>query len=596
VAGFVLVAGLYVLVRVERAARAAAEGKRALLRAESDLQGRDVSATRQDLDQASVAFARVHSEIRELGPLRALADHVPLVRVQLRAAQTYADCGDLLTRGARNITDAAAEVLAPSNPRVRIKNALPTLRRIRAALDAGIADLDAAYDDVRALNGKRLFGPLDTTRRQFARELPSVQQRALKAEQGVTALVDFVGGRGPRRYLVFSQNPDEPRPTGGFIGSYGVISAVSGHVTLARYASIESWYRAHPQTAVPGDRAPNAFKINDPPVHQTFANVNATADWPTAARLATRMWRAGGERPVNGVASVTPEFLARVLGVLGSVKVPGYPDRITASNVIERLDYYTHVEAAAPGTNRKHFLVALARVVMIELLDAPASKWDALGREVAAAFDAREAMAWSESSIVESALIDRRWDGTLPVSAGDFFYDAEFAYSAKNGRGLRRTFEHRVTFEPDGSGRVTTTVTIADTEPPNVSYNIDSLSYLTFYGPTGAVFASSSIRPDASENAIAAHPAMAWDLSAPPLGKTTLTFTWTVPHLAVRVDSHTWRYELWWMHLPGHTGDTMHLRVALPSGWRWHAAEPPTTYALDHDILGSWTIDAVDGH
>jgi hypothetical protein len=590
-AGCVALIALFGLVHVGRAGRAATEGKRALLRAEKDLTDRDVPATRADLDQASAAFARVRHEIHALGPLRTIADTAPLVRVQLRAALAYADAGDVLTKGAREITDAAAEVIDPPNPRVRLSRALDALRRIRMALKAGIADLETANARMVALNGKRLFGPLDSARGQLARKLPRVWRRAQRADEGVAALIDFVGGTGPRRYLVFSQNPDEPRPTAGFIGSYGLISATSGHVQLTRYASIESWYLAHPEADVPAAAAPTAFRVSVPPVHQTIANVNANADWPTAGRLAATMWKRGGEAPVDGAMSLTPEFLARVLGVLGPVRVPGYPDRVTESNVIDRLEYYTHLEVAAPGTNRKEFLVALAHVVVAKLLDAPASTWDPLGRQVAAAFDAREAMAWSSDSVMQTALSDRRWDGTLPATAGDFFYDGEFAYATKNGRGLRRTFEHAVTLEPDGSGRVTTTVTIADTEPFS-AFNIDSFSYLTFYGPTGATFARSSEPAVASEPTIAGHPAMGWALDAPPLGTTTLTFTWTVPHLAIHGPGGAWSYQLWWMHLPAHTGDTLRLHVDLPAGWRWHAGEPASSWTLDQDVVGRWAIDA----
>jgi hypothetical protein len=593
--GAVLAAGLISFVRVERAIRAATQGKRALLRAEHDLSARNVPATRADLDQAAAAFARVHHEINALGPLRRIADVTPLLRVQLHAALVYADAGDILTQGARNITDAAAAVIHPPDPNVRLSHALDTLLRIRAALDAGIADIETANTRLLSLNGERLFGPLDSTRALLATELPRVQQRAQSANEGVGALIDFVGGHGPKRYLVFSQNPDEPRPTGGFIGSYGVITAAAGRVHLERYASIESWYQTHAWTDIPASLAPTAFRISLPPVHQTIANVNATADWPTAARLAASMWQHGREQPVDGVLSVTPEFLARVIAVLGPVTIPGYPDRITASNVIDRLDYYTHVEVVAPGANRKQFLVALAHVVVAKLLDAPASKWDPLGRQVAAAFNAREAMGWSNDPIMNNALIDRRWDGTLPASPGDFFYDAEFAYATKNGRGLHRTFEHDVTLEPDGSGTVITTLTIADTEPLS-PFNIDSFSYLTFYSPSGATLSQSSRRPDAQEPPLAGHPAMGWDLNAPPLGTATLKFTWHVPQLATRNTNGTWQYQLRWMHLPGHTGDALRLHINLPPGWTWNESPPPTTFSLDSDAVGTWTLNVGATH
>src|ERR671936_414039 len=50
-------------------------------------------------------------------------------------------------------------------------------------------------------------------------------------------LVDLLGGSGERRYLLVSQNPDELRATGGYIGSAGVVSLRDGAVGLVEYGS-----------------------------------------------------------------------------------------------------------------------------------------------------------------------------------------------------------------------------------------------------------------------------------------------------------------------------------------------------------------------
>ena len=124
---------------------------------------------------------------------------------------------------------------------------------------------------------------------------------------------------------------------------------------------------------------------------------------------------------------------------------------------------------------------------------------DPLAHAMAAGFDAREAMAWSSEPVIQDALVERAWDGTLPAVSGDFFDDAEFEYAAKNGGGLHRTFDHDVVLHTDGSAQITTTVTIANTLPPNYGYdhtlNIDSLSLITIYGPRGATLGAASILP-----------------------------------------------------------------------------------------------------
>ena len=72
----------------------------------------------------------------------------------------------------------------------------------------------------------------------------------MSARDGLDALIDMLGGSGPRRFLIFSQNPDEVRPTGGFIGTYGVLTTRNGHMTLDDFDSTSSWYSTHPQAAL----------------------------------------------------------------------------------------------------------------------------------------------------------------------------------------------------------------------------------------------------------------------------------------------------------------------------------------------------------
>ena len=130
-------------------------------------------------------------------------------------------------------------------------------------------------------------------------------------------------------------------------------------------------------------------------------------------------------------------------------------------------------------------MAALAEIVMRKLLDAPASQWEPLGTAMGRAFDAREALAWSKDPQVASVLAERRWDGAFPAHAGDFYFNSEFEYAAKNGRGIRRVYDHRVRIGPDGSGRVTTLLTLTNTEPPDPAFNNSTLAYHTIYGPEG---------------------------------------------------------------------------------------------------------------
>jgi hypothetical protein len=580
--------GSYGAFRTVRAARMAIDGKAAMLRAETAFEGRHLRDAKADLGAAHREFSGMRRELRGLGPLRLAAKAVPLLRLQVRGVEAFSDAGVLLSTAGLQLVDAAQSVIEPSDQNGPVSDALEALRRIQGPVSDGKAMLDEAVARVRSLDGYRLLGPLEAARKDLNRRLPRISELATSADRGVGAMITFIGGSGPRRYLLLSQNPDEVRPTGGYIGTYGVIGAEPGRLLLERYEPTENWTRAHPDAVVPPEQRSSAFRFD--PAPQSLANVNATPDFPTAARLAASLWERGGERPVDGVITVLPEFLAKVLRALGPVLVPSYGETVTADNVIERFDFYTRQaeQNELTLTERKQFVAELAEVVTQRVLEAPASQWDPLARAIGEAFDARAAMAWSQDADVAQALAAEAWDGTFPATVGDFFYNAELAYASKNGRALKRTFDHRVVLRPDGSGEVTTKMTLANTEPARV-LNPSSLSYITFYGPTGAVLDPKSDKPDGAEPAVAGHPAAAWYRAAPPLGETTVTVVWQVPSLARKLADGSWEYGLWWMGLPDHSGDVLNLQVELPPGFRWSGPAPPARTELTEDLIGIWS-------
>jgi len=591
----VIVAGLFLLAlfQTAQADRSGLRGKRALARAEQDINAHNTRAARADLLEARAAFQQMRHHLSGMGPIAPLARITPFVRIQIRGADHFAEAGELLSNAGLHLVDAASQVLDPKDSHLHLGDALGQLRNVRDALTQGIAAMDGAADKLRALDGYRLLGPLDSARRDLKARLPRVGTRAVSARDGLNAIIDMLGGAGPRRFLLLSQNPDEVRPTGGFIGTYGVLTTRNGHMVLDQYAATSDWYDSHPQAQLPSALAALPLRLDTPPQAQTIANVNATADFPASGRLAAALWRAGGEQPVNGVISITPAMMARVLGVLGPVTVPGYPETVTAANLAERVDFHLHFEAPAPA-GRKAFLVELVHVVVQRLLDAPASKWDPLARAIGEGFRAREAMAWSHRPVIQSALVARGWDGTLPQVAGDFFSDAEFEYSAKNGDGLHRTFDHNVVLRADGSARITTRVTIANTLPPNYGYdgtlNIDSLSFVTIYGPNGAVLSAASDPPDARPPALRGYPAGGWFQSADPQSSTTFNVVWDAPQLLVPTPGGGLEYQLTFMRLPAHNGDVLHLHVTLPPGYKWANGAPPATVALNSDFTGAWRL------
>ena len=595
IGGVVLAAlGVFVAAHLLDAARAGNAGRAALTRAEAELSARRLAEGRTSLEVARASFARTQEEVAALGPLAGLARRTPLIGRQVRAVDAFADAGLGLSGAGLNLLEAAGALANPSDQRLPVSAALDALRSTHASLAPAVAAIQQAADRVADVKGSWLLPPLSRARDDLSRRLPRIRTRAESAEEGTAALIAFAGGSGPKRYLFLSQNPDEVRPTGGFIGTYGVLTADAGRINLERYDGIETWLVSRPAVHVPAAEAGSPFRLRNPPLPRSLANVNSGPDWPEAARLAAQLWERGGEAPVDGVVSFTPAFLGRILSVTGPVTIPAYGETVTAANLNERLDFQTHHAPPPQGARPKDFVAIVAETVMQRLLEAPSSQWEQLSAAMGQAFDAREAVAWSKDAQVADALAARKWDGAFPAFNGDFFFNSEFAYASKNGRGIRRTYDHHVGLRPDGSAQVVTRMTITNTEPRQRAFNESTLAYHTIYGSEGAVLDQGASDPFGfPEPAVAGHPAAGWFKAArPDGGQDTLTVVWNVPNLVRWVKDGTWQYALKWLHQPDHTGDVVKLIVDLPAGWRWAGDAPPAQFSLDQDFEGRWMIAA----
>ena len=150
--------------------------------------------------------------------------YLPVVRSQVRGVETLADAGLVLSDAGLSLSDAAQVLVAPQDDSASFSDALGQLRNIRGLMASGLTSIDAAASTVARLDGSFLPGPVGDARAEFNSRLPEVRRRATDSEAALAAMITFAGGNGPRRYLFLSQNPDEVRPTGGFIGTYGVLT------------------------------------------------------------------------------------------------------------------------------------------------------------------------------------------------------------------------------------------------------------------------------------------------------------------------------------------------------------------------------------
>ena len=108
----------------------------------------------------------------------------------------------------------------------------------------------------------------------------------------------MLGSKGPRTYLVAFQNPAEVRATGGIFGTFAVVRADQGKVTVVDQNPTRTMGYFDPPIV---DLPANERVLYGNQLAQYPADVNLTPDFPTAAKLYMRMYELRTGTTVDGV-------------------------------------------------------------------------------------------------------------------------------------------------------------------------------------------------------------------------------------------------------------------------------------------------------
>lgn len=174
---------------------------------------------------------------------------------------------------------------------------------------------------------------------------------------------DVIPEDGKKTYLVLLQNNMEIRATGGFIGSYGLLSfedsKFQGFSVFDVY-SADGQLKGHVEP-------PFAIKkyLEQPHWYLRDSNWDPSFDI-SAARAVWFLDKEVGQK-VDGVIAIDTQLISLLVEALGSVSLPDYQETITKNNIAERANYWAHKDFFAGSTAKADFIASLSRALIEKL-------------------------------------------------------------------------------------------------------------------------------------------------------------------------------------------------------------------------------------
>jgi hypothetical protein len=414
------------------------------------------------VDDTAGALVPLISEFDATNPF------TPTFIEQVRSARPY------ITRSQQSVARLSAswsripleDPALPATLRTRVEQATPLVALLKASTDLAVAvdgtatalepvlliqnenlsrDLRAMLDELAA-SRPQLEQAYDATSQAIASwsqiepeqlpteirtRIPDVPSMLALARDGLDLALIFpniLGVHGRREYLALTQNPDELRATGGFIGSAGPLIFENGHVIELALRPTNGFTPAdYPRPPDPIRRYMN--------IHLwLFRDGNWSPDFPTAAQTIRYLYGLERNHSFTHVIAFDPTAVQIILSATGPVSVEGHSEPVAAENVISYMrEEYNQNWGSSESP--KAFIGPLAAAILSKLEVAHTTEeMVALLRRVSQALDEHHLLIYDETPDVAEVLARRGWDGSVRPGAQDFLMvvDTNMGYNKVN--------------------------------------------------------------------------------------------------------------------------------------------------------------------
>jgi hypothetical protein len=546
---------------------------------------------RQALNRLQTDLDDVESQLRPVrdtvgsDPLVALLRAAPLTGVQVRGADDLLACAtDLTQAGDRGLSLARSYVQIRETAGGADGSQMAGLVSLMASSRSQVIEISDALQAASNELGKMpqgLVSQLTDARSQVLAELKRVQPELDSYLRVQDQLPDMLGMNGPRRYLVLAEDPAELRPSGGFIGTYGLVTFDQGRITKSQF-----------QNTLPLDFTPGLPYVEPPTGLKNhllgteyswqLADAGWSPDFPTSAQEALKLYTLeSGDSQVDGVIALDTYSIDLVLGVTGPISVPEYGVTFKAGQTTMTALANTR-QPTDPSTDRKAILASFGGELLNAMMATPTARWPDLINALSNAASQRHLMAWTKDEGAQALIGWAGWDGAVRQDGGDYVeaVDANVAPTSKYNLVTHRTQDMAVQIDDVGNADDTLTLNWDNRADQPEASALRSLPYTGTDGMLGNYLRV--LTPDRSRlqavsggrlvqltgveeiSAEAGRTAFGLFLLEPP-GLTSATISWISPY-PVETDDTTGLYRLTVQKEAGRPAEPLSVTVTVPEG------------------------------
>ncbi len=275
----------------------------------------------------------------------------------------------------------------------------------------------------------------------------------------VKVVPEFLGIEGKtKQYMVLFQNESELRPTGGFIGSYGILKFENGRLLGLDVKDVyeaDGQLKGHVEPPWEIKTVLNEAKwfMRDANWQPDFTKTSADIQW--------FLEKETGQK-VDGVIGVDLAVAKSFLKVVGEIYVPDFKETINEANLYEQAEFYAETKFFPGSVQKASFLGAVGKQLFEGIKSLNIEKKAALMQSMVGLLEQNEIQIALNHKETAQIITNLGWDGKIyngKCGVGDCITDYLFVVEANLGVNkanyfLNRNIEQTVNIGPNQIERI----------------------------------------------------------------------------------------------------------------------------------------------
>lgn len=326
-----------------------------------------------------------------------IASTIPPVRKQVKAAQAITQAGLHIT--------SSISILTKNLDEISIDN----FELLSKTLDSSISELELAHKEIQRVSPD--FLPHETRplfinlKDEFDKLMPALLSAKNTAQTFAKLMTQY-----PRQtILVLFQNNNEIRATGGFWGSFALVTLINGKIDSIDVPGggtydLQGSLDRHMRPPSPLQLVRSEWQFQD---------ANWFPDFPTSAEAATWFLEHSKYGTPDATIAITPNVLESILSITGPIEITEFNKTVDANNVIYELQKSVEIEYDRTENKPKKIIgVLLAKLFdLAPKLDA--SKKIGMLSVLNESLAKKDILVHHRNSEMQSALLRAGWTGSI---------------------------------------------------------------------------------------------------------------------------------------------------------------------------------------